>query len=462
MLIYISMLYIVGVLILINIAVNSFKYKSESIFIIIIYFIIIFIYTLVIFKDNDCLFYPIHFVTILYICIFIYCPIYLILEGRTDIRGTVVMGGCVKATIIFLISYISFIVGYLSKKAPKFFSFNKLLKEEYSKKAKVNIIYLCTVIWGFGMIINLYFLISSGMSLSYIFSLGQSGEFNITDNMSTLAFVSNFGLFMVIPWLYILYYSNNSIVKFVISFITISIYFIRGFRFIIIIMIIARVLCYYREKKRYPSMKIISLGIIGSLLFISLLGFMRHDLRNGTEIKWKEFNMSQVGYALETNFNIYKPFYGLVNNYPNNYSYTFGKSMVLDTVSHFIPRAIWPTKPKASESAMAIAMKNSTNDFAYDVAGMAWPNIGEYYMEFGIVGCIILMFVLGVISKNMIGLYKSNKIHNVIIYSVFYGFMLQLITRGYTPTIVGLILFMFLPVIPIKIYSNKWRIRNSE
>lgn len=446
---------------LIKIAFNSFEYKYESVFIIIVYFIVLLIYSNVILRDNDDLLYPIHFVTILYICIFIYCPIYLIFEGRTDIRGTIVMDGCIRATLIFLISYLAFVVGYLFKKAPKFMSLNKLIKEEYPLKMINKIIYLSLTIWGFGMVVNLYFLLRSGMNLTYIFSLGQGGEFNLTGSMSDLGFISNFGLFMVIPWLYILYYSNNKMLKIGITFITTAIYFIRGFRFIIVIMIIARALCYYREKRKHPSMKIILLGVLGGLIFISLLGFMRHDLRNGTKIEWGNFDISQIGYALETNFNIYKPFYGLVNNYPSNYSYTFGQSMIIDTAAHFIPRVIWATKPLAAESTMAIAMKNSTNDFAYDVAGMAWPNIGEYYMEFGIIGCIVLMFILGIVTKKILILYKSSKIDNIIIYSVFYGFLLQLITRGYTPTIVGLILFLYLPAIPIRLYSNKWRFKKE-
>ena len=105
------------------------------------------------------------------------------------------------------------------------------------------------------MLINLYYLFKSGMSLSYILTLGSQGIFEETNAMSEVSFVSNFGYFMVIPWLYILYYSENPILKLFITALTFVLYLVRGFRFIIIVMVIAIALCYYRKKRSHPRFR---------------------------------------------------------------------------------------------------------------------------------------------------------------------------------------------------------------
>ena len=198
-----------------------------------------------------------------------------------------------------------------------------------------------------------------------------------------------------------------------------------------------------------------AIAVIGALLFISIMGFMRHGLRTGSVTDWSSFSIDDILYALETNFNIYKPFYGLVTHYPSQYAYTLGGSMIYDTITHFIPRAIWPGKPLAIYSTMAIAMKNSTNAFTLDHAAMAWPNLGEYYMEFGIIGSVLIMFWFGRALKKSIRLYESTTIDDIILYAVFYGFTMQIITRGYTPTIVGLLIFLYLPAIVIRAFTLK-------
>ncbi len=454
---YMITLYTIGIILVLNVLLSFNTYKNESLFIMIAYFIVITVYGITIIKDGFEIFYPVHFVTILYLCIFIFCPIYLINEGRTGIIGTDVMDGCIRATIVFIISYIAFALGYLMNKAPNYNKFRVIIKNELDKNFKKKLMTLCVSIWSFGLLINLYFLLKGGMDLSYIFSLGLSGTFNLNGSMDNASFISNFGYFMVVPWLYILYYSDSKIFKFIITFITGMVYLIRGFRFIIIIMALSYILCYYRKKRKHPSVTLVVLLILLSLIFISVVGYMRHGLRTGTEVNWDSFGIEQIVYALETNFNIYKPFYGLVNTYPLRYSYTYGQSMIFDTITHFIPRAIWSNKPLAKYSTMAIAMKNSTNEFTYDVAGMAWPNLGEYYMEFGIIGCVILMFIYGYILKKSINLFKSSYIDDVIIYSIFFGFNMQIITRGYTPTIVGLILFLYFPLIIIRMFFKKVR-----
>ena len=452
---YLLLLISIGIWLLV-VAINSeSSYRIEETVIIGFYFATLIVYALVLKQDKLEIFYPIHFVTLLYLCIFVFCPIYLIEAGRTTCNGYYIMDGAIKATFVFFVSYVALVLGYVSIKTPEFDSFSPILDHELSKGYKQRIIIVCLGIWALGMLINLYYLFKSGMSLSYILTLGSQGIFEETNAMSEVSFVSNFGYFMVIPWLYILYYSENPILKLFITALTFVLYLVRGFRFIIIVMVIAIALCYYRKKRSHPSRKMFAIAVIGALLFISIMGFMRHGLRTGSVTDWSSFSIDDILYALETNFNIYKPFYGLVTHYPSQYAYTLGGSMIYDTITHFIPRAIWPGKPLAIYSTMAIAMKNSTNAFTLDHAAMAWPNLGEYYMEFGIIGSVLIMFWFGRALKKSIRLYESTAIDDIILYAVFYGFTMQIITRGYTPTIVGLLIFLYLPAIVIRAFTLK-------
>ena len=76
-------------------------------------------------------------------------------------------------------------------------------------------------------------------------------------------------------------------------------------------------------------------------------------------------------------------------------------------------------------------------------------------MEFGIIGSVLIMFWFGRALKKSIRLYESTAIDDIILYAVFYGFTMQIITRGYTPTIVGLLIFLYLPAIVIRAFTLK-------
>ena len=53
-------------------------------------------------------------------------------------------------------------------------------------------------------------------------------------------------------------------------------------------------------------------------------------------------------------------------------------------------------------------------------AGAAWPNIGEYYSEFGLIGCIILMFLFGILSIWAVFKYFDLKKWHYILYAFIF------------------------------------------
>ena len=80
-------------------------------------------------------------------------------------------------------------------------------------------------------------------------------------------------------------------------------------------------------------------------------------------------------------------------------------------------------------------------------SGMAFPNIGEFYFEFGPIGVVVCMFIFGVLCANLkVILKKADDIEELIIYSVTFLALVQIIGRGYIPSNFYLLIFLNLPM----------------
>ena len=127
---------------------------------------------------------------------------------------------------------------------------------------------------------------------------------------------------------------------------------------------------------------------------------------------------------------------------PEKHPYTYGATMIVYTLVLIIPRAIWPGKPIPMMKEVVEAVQGAT----VLKAGAAFPNLGEFYMEFGAIGCVVCMWIFGVLSRKLKILYEDpDNTNDVILYCTLLPAYMQLIARGYTPSNVYLILFLALP-----------------
>ena len=150
---------------------------------------------------------------------------------------------------------------------------------------------------------------------------------------------------------------------------------------------------------------------------------------------------------METNFNLYQPFYAIAIKYPSEHMYSFGKAIFWDTLVTIIPRAIWPNKPLAWNNSLNTAMRVSTQDFVVTKYGMAVPSLGEYYVDFGFIGTILMCFLMGIVLKNQTRFYRkaNNDLCDLIRYSVTFGVLFVLVMRGATPNNFYYLLFLMWP-----------------
>lgn len=438
------------ILIIYNIPYNNININNY-IFISLVFIILGSIVTVLSIKFNIFIFEPFVLITVVYFSIFIFRPLMDIVNNDTLSSGVDVMGGCIKTTLIFTISYLMFIVGYCTKNNIKCKKLTKnkcndrnIIKEIDKKK----LLLASYVIWIICFGISLIYLILTGKSISYIFSLGNSGQMNSIE--SDIGFIGNISYSIILPWLYIFIHSKKYILKITISYLTLIIFLATGFRFPIVVIMLSPIVYYYCKKKKNPSLIIITSVLLGLLLMAGAVGFMRVGIRHGTGINWSEFNIEDILAVFDSDLTIYKPFYAIVENYPKNYQFYYGYEMILATLTMFIPRFIWPNKPitiSATVITNIINLQASLNAQAY-------PSIASVYLEFGAIGCIVVMFIIGMICSALKKMYLEGDEFSLVLYAVILPAILQLLIRNHIPSLVYFIIFLCIPNIFIKKYAR--------
>ena len=194
--------------------------------------------------------------------------------------------------------------------------------------------------------------------------------------------------------------------------------------------------------------------ILGAILFLysTIGGMMRGAMRSGANATLKSVETENFVYTLESNFDIYKTYYGVVQTYPSKENFWYGQAVVASPVIMWIPRFIWPDKPLGTEYPLTIGIMKSCGDDSIKGAAMASPNITEYYLDFGVIGIIVYSFILGIVCRKMLRLYYGRSLYGVIKYALFCGFLIQLINRGYMAQLVTLIVILYLPLLLYRKY----------
>ena len=429
----------------------SIDLKINYLMLLILYFMVIGLFlTITIIYKMD-VFNPFVFISSLYIGIFIFKPIVDLLNLSIYAHGKDISAGCIKASMIFIISYACFCIGYIYKrniKEDKIIS--NVLDKNYKKKLKLSIL-----IWSASLIFCLIHLKSIGFSLEYIFSLGSRGSIEKEPTNSALLFLSNFATTLITSWMYILVYSKSKLLKIVTTLIMAVYLIIRGGRWLLLIFFSAPIIYYYSIRRKKPSKILLLIIAIIALTIFAFVQETRAGMKLGRGIIFEGFTLDILLAPFESDLGTYKIFYGLVDSIPKKMNYQFGKSIIIYTLTLFIPRAIWPSKPNPPvHDVVEVAINYSAR-----ISGSAFPNIGEYYYEFGIIGCIIFMVVFGMLVREIVKLSKSNDKEKIILYSVFVPFLFQWVARGSFPHNFYSTIFLVLPYFLIKFFTEKLKLK---
>ena len=390
-------------------------------------------------------------------------PMISIIIDDLDVNGFYVYGGCKKATIIYMFAVSAFMLCYYKHVIFKQPWRLDALSDMYSislNNTKQNVgidvnnrsvvVLLAYVFVIIGVAVSLVDLVLQGYSVQYILSLGTSGTLDTDDG--SLGVLINLRYFMLPGFLYLYKYANNKVPSILLTIVAVTCLFARNKRWIIVLIVMAPIVLYYIEKRKKPRTGIVVVFAAIMCIIIGAMQYMRYFASTSiTTVSWGGFGLQEIWRGFSGNFDLYKTLYAAVVYFPEKHFYTLGQQMIFLTIVTAIPRAIWPGKPSSIfETLKASWLGQGAIDGAW-----AYAQLTEFYVEFGIIGTIVLMSLFGKLCRWLKSLYIRRKdIHDLIFYAICFPFLMQVVIRGYTPMNFWPLVFMTVPIIVIKYFDD--------
>lgn len=369
----------------------------------------------------------------------------MITAREADCHGVNVMGGCKWGTVLAIIGFTSFLMGYCCKRNTAIYRADKF-EDILLPSKKRKILHFSYWFFGISAFLNLLLLLAIGYNVIFLFTFGGKGLVNVTGIPDNLKLLFNTAYALLVPWLFICVYTKKKWIVILSTFYLVVIFFAYGWRFIIYIVAIAGAVIYYRTKNKTPRMCHVFLLGLALFVYSTIGGMLRGGMRAGERTSVRGIDTDDYLYTLESNFDIYKTYYGVVNVYPDKYGLYWGEATIISPLIMWIPRFAWADKPTLAEYPTMISIMNGAGEDSIKRHQMATPNLTEYYIDFGVVGVILYSFLLGVISRRMLSLYYANSIYDIIQYALFCGFFVQLINRGYMAQLCTLFVVLYFPL----------------
>jgi len=120
--------------------------------------------------------------------------------------------------------------------------------------------------------------------------------------------------------------------------------------------------------------------------------------------------------------NLFLPLAGMASVVPGQFPYLDGTSY-LQTAVYLVPRALWSGKPQDAVVSLTRTFDNG--------AGLAIPEFGEMYVNFGLPGVIVGSLLLGVLIELLsIRFARSMSIRESVFIAVCSAVLLDIFTRG--------------------------------
>ena len=396
------------------------------------------------------LFSPVTILSALYITLFFITPMYDIVLQEYTWFGVDLFDYSVKGSLIAFLGYISFVAVYnmpVKTKARIFF-----------KEPQIDIVPFILLMYTVCLAANVFYMVrSGGYSVAYVFSLGLLGGASQSETMSDIGFIVNLSFSLSSCTLLYFEYGHNKPLKVILFLLMFILQVARGFRYYVLQIVLMFVSYYYIRNHKKIRLIRLAILLIAVMIPIVLMTLFRNTIRAGSGMDLSVLSIETILNAIDEavwdNFRIYKTYYGVIKAVPNMTNYMFGQQMILYTLIMFVPRIIWPGKPlPPGGEATALGIS------AYAVmAGTAYPNIGEYYYEFGIFGVVFFMGIFGRWMKTVDQRYRVNRHTNLelMVFCTLLGTILQLVIRGYTPSNFWMIVFVIMPYYVVTLLNQK-------
>lgn len=202
---------------------------------------------------------------------------------------------------------------------------------------------------------------------------------------------------------------------------------------------------YYVNSPKLPIFR----GAAFLALSLALLIMMREHRSFG------EFNLAKLptyfsgdSYQIQLlksidTFHTYVLYMYSVRDYPDRYSFLYGSSL-LKPIYAFIPRAIWENKPENLTNVLPRQYYGHSRGDNYS-SGMTI--IGEFYLNFGVVGVIVLSFIFGMISRRAADIISNDRYSTYSLFALSYISIFPSLMRGGINTTIIIYIVMCLIVL---------------
>ena len=409
------------------------------------------------FRRPVYMFEPYVMITVVYILVYHVAAVFQLSAGETARYG-------VDSTKYALIGCIFVVLGHIA------FSFAYGLESNSGSKKRDKDFYKdvtneCTIvkaafiIYSFSLALYLAYQLSRGFSLSYVLSGGLASQGELTVNDSPLSFLSYCSYSLISAWFLIYMFGRNRTVKLVTGFMMLGIVFFGGSRAPLLIPLLACAALHYIRQNSSPALTNVLVLVSALVLIFAVMQVARVGIRAGSGLDMQGIDMTGLFEPFYAEIDDFKVYYGVFAIVPDFHPFLFGRQMILGSLTLFIPRAIWPGKP----SPMIYEIVNLLYGKRAVLDGVAYPNLSEYYVEFGYIGIIACMFILGLLCRYCRGLFTEGGKSSLALalYCVIFPALFQVIIRGYMPQNFSMLVFLIAPIAFVELL-NKGNCENPE
>jgi oligosaccharide repeat unit polymerase len=166
-----------------------------------------------------------------------------------------------------------------------------------------------------------------------------------------------------------------------------------------------------------PPRRLAVAGVLVLIVIGGLIGVARGAADN------RQVSVGSVVTASVGTGNLFLPMAGLASAVPSQYPYLHGASY-LEAAVFLVPRALWSKKPTGSIARVTTAIDPGNS-------GLAFPEFGEMYANFGLPGVIIGSLLLGALIELLSRrLARSTSLRESVLVAVCGAVLLDLFTRG--------------------------------
>jgi len=389
-------------------------------------------------------FEPIFLVAISYFLYFVVAPAFDLLNDNTIFFGKEIRQLIPKGSIYASLGILSMFLGYYNNIGIRL---SRLIPRP--TKSVYGSVRYGLFLGGLGVILFSAFLRGVGLSWIRLLSFGQ---FNRVPAVAEAGIIDspfyNY-LWSTMDWFagsfMILYaFANRWRRALLPIFIAIfAVYCMMGFRFRVLILVMAPLIYHFLRNRRRPKTIHIVGAIVLGFLIIGGLGAIRGNLRSATRIAVPSFKT--IFETFLADLAIYQPFLVVIDAIPRVHDYYWGSSYAYVFIQP-IPRALWPDKPLAP---IRDIISVSFGSEIPAQAGVFYPNLGEFYANYGLIGIVVGMFLFGISMRTLYEYLRRHADNEWarILFALSLPFLVQVVSRGYTVQIIQEATFIIAPII---------------